>query len=111
MDSIYLDQVHPMNHHWINALRVLGQENDRRFNHFLDYFKISYGPWDVFTQDWILPMSFSREQPKLAGYNMYPIVKNGDSYESVTKETLDRWLERYPEDTKSFKSPFNSYPN
>lgn len=106
MDSIYLDQVHPMNHHWIYSLRNRAAENDAESARLLEYVALSHGPWDIFDQQWILPDGLFPQTAKLAGYNLYPTVKTESGYESVAKERLDAWLLSHPEDEANFKSPF-----
>lgn len=106
MDSIYLEQVHPMNHHWVYSLRNRAKSGDAESARHLEYLALSHGPWDIFDRQWILPDGLFPQAAMLAGYNLYPTVKTESGYESVTREMLDAWLRSHPEDEADFKSPF-----
>lgn len=106
MDSIYLDQTHPMNLYWLNTLRTWEQEGRSSAKQYARYFDISYGPWDVFTEEWIFPKDLFPEASKLAGYNLYPTREKNGKLESVTKEELDKWVTAHPKDEEALKSPY-----
>jgi len=57
----------------------------------LDYFGISYGPWDRLDES-----AFVGSAPRAAGAGFYPA--------DLTKEEFEAWIKKHPADEKAFKS-------
>jgi hypothetical protein len=89
MDDIFLRQVSPGNPELLARLESSQTDEDRESLH---YFRIMFGPWDRLEAH--RPFWGQEEKPLGAGF--YP----GD----LTKDELEDWLTRHPEDEGNFTS-------
>ncbi|UCF63685.1 MAG: peptidase [bacterium] len=92
MDQIFLQQVYEKNEQIKSALQ---KKNSSEYRYLLDYFTLSFGPFDRLDQD--KPFINLAEQ-KPAGANFYP--------PDLSKEEYERWIENNPGDKSDFMSNF-----
>ncbi len=88
MDAIFLRQAWTGNP---GLLERLEHSRDPRARAALDYFRMSYGPWDRLDET---PFIGEQERPETAGY--YP--------DHLGREEMEAWLEQHPEDKEALQS-------
>jgi len=98
MDTIYLDQLDPRNHAWLDRLHQLVSFDKKRWSPYLWYFQTAYGPWDMFHGDGVLPEGTFSKAVKRAGGNFYP--------PDMTEKEVNDWIRRHPGDAAAIKSPY-----
>ena len=88
MNAIFLRQAWTGNP---GLLEKLEHSQDPRARAALDYFRMSFGPWDRLDET---PFIGDEERPETAGY--YP--------EDLSREEMEAWLEQHPEDKEALQS-------
>ncbi len=97
MDALYLQQMHPRSAAWKHRLERLAGLNSQ-WKKYRKYFALSYGPWDIFFEDWVLPKNVFLEEEPLLGRNFYP--------EGWTASKIETWLTRHPKRNEEIRSPY-----
>jgi hypothetical protein len=92
MDKLFLRQVYEKNERLEAALQ---KGADTAYADLLNYFKLSFGPFDRLEQD---QPFINLTNPKPAGANFYP--------SDMSKEEFESWIKDHPEDREAFISNF-----
>lgn len=93
IDAIYWKQISPNSK---NLYEKLISSNNEWYQKLGHYMAINYGPWDRFNNNEPFIGSYARPE----GANFYP--------EDISKNQIEQWLNKHPDDKNSFFSPYTA---